>query len=156
MSTAVTSTTSPTSDATTMATSPTGSTAGPSSGDGSKSRLNLTTLDKIKRFFFSKEEWDAYLLEKMEEQDKKKGGNISLETKSDNTAKRSVVSWLKTVFPSQEDASTFLKTQIDKLQEQSDLAVPEDDTNSGQLNSDANKDNNKDKSLPSSSGPKSG
>ena len=82
-----------------------------------------------------------------------KGGNISLETKSDNTAKRSVVSWLKTVFPSQEDASTFLKTQIDKLQEQSDLSALEDVTNSSQSNSDVKKDGTKDESLPSSSDP---
>lgn len=28
-----------------------------------------------------------------------------------------MVSWLKTVFPSQEDANSFLKLQIDKMQE---------------------------------------
>ncbi|XP_015781168.1 uncharacterized protein LOC107359210 isoform X2 [Tetranychus urticae] len=37
-----------------------------------KPTINLTTLDKIKRFFFSKEEWEAYLIEKLEEQEKKK------------------------------------------------------------------------------------
>ncbi|XP_053200492.1 uncharacterized protein LOC128385632 isoform X1 [Panonychus citri] len=83
----------------------------------SKSTINLTTLDKIKRFFFSKEEWEAYLMEKLEEQEKKKGGDITLETKSDSTTKKNVVSWLKTVFPSQEDANSFLKLQIDKMQE---------------------------------------
>ena len=40
----------------------------PSPGD-----MNLSTLDKIKRFFFSKEEWEAYLLERLEEEKRKKG-----------------------------------------------------------------------------------
>lgn len=43
------------------------------SSSGRRPNLNLTTLDKIKRFFFSKDEWEAYLIEKMEEQEKKKG-----------------------------------------------------------------------------------
>lgn len=40
--------------------------------------MNLSTLDKIKRFFFSKEEWEAYLLEKLEEEKRKKGNSISI------------------------------------------------------------------------------
>jgi hypothetical protein len=32
--------------------------------------LHLTTWDKIRRFFFSKEEWEAYLLEKLEKQER--------------------------------------------------------------------------------------
>jgi hypothetical protein len=35
--------------------------------------MNLSTLDKIKRFFFSKEEWEAYLIEKLDEEKRKKG-----------------------------------------------------------------------------------
>lgn len=45
------------------------------------------------------------------------GGDLTLETKSDSNSKKNVVSWLKTVFPSQEDANSFLKIQIDKMQE---------------------------------------
>lgn len=35
--------------------------------------LNLSTLEKIKRFFFSKEEWEAYLLEKLDEEKRRQG-----------------------------------------------------------------------------------
>ncbi|RWS04149.1 hypothetical protein B4U79_10083, partial [Dinothrombium tinctorium] len=35
----------------------------------------------------------------------------------DPNDKRSVVSWIRTVFPSQEDANTFLKLQLEKLQD---------------------------------------
>ncbi len=35
---------------------------------------NLSTLDKIKRFFFSKEEWEAYLIERLEEETVKSKG----------------------------------------------------------------------------------
>ena len=39
----------------------------------SSNDMSLSTLDKIKRFFFSKEEWEAYLLERLEEEKRKKG-----------------------------------------------------------------------------------
>lgn len=45
----------------------------PSPTTGEAAGLSLSTLDKIKRFFFSKEEWEAYLLEKLEEEKRKKG-----------------------------------------------------------------------------------
>lgn len=48
-----------------------GSAGGPNSTGNDL--LNLTALDKIKRFFFSKEEWEAYLMEKLEEEKKRKG-----------------------------------------------------------------------------------
>lgn len=39
------------------------------------------------------------------------------EISGDGVDKKSVLSWIKTVFPSQDDANTFLKSQLDKLQE---------------------------------------
>ena len=48
-----------------------------SSGDPMSFQLNssltLATLEKIKRFFFSKEEWQSYLLDKLDEEKRKKG-----------------------------------------------------------------------------------
>lgn len=43
------------------------------SGTSSSCELNLSTLEKIKRFFFSKEEWEEYLLERLEEERRRKG-----------------------------------------------------------------------------------
>ena len=34
--------------------------------DGSPIKIQLTMMDKIKRFLFSKQEWEAYLLEKID------------------------------------------------------------------------------------------
>jgi len=87
-----------------------------------ESSVNLSTLDKIKRFFFSKEEWEAYLIERLEEETgvKTKGGKSAVKVTSIDEAsdRRSVVSWIKTVFPSQDDANTFLKSQLEKLQQE--------------------------------------
>lgn len=40
---------------------------------GRTSARPLSTLDKIKRFFFSKEEWEAYLVERLELERQKQG-----------------------------------------------------------------------------------
>ncbi|RWS25971.1 hypothetical protein B4U80_07123 [Leptotrombidium deliense] len=92
--------------------------------------LNLTTLDKIKRFFFSKEEWEAYLLEKLEEQNNRKDSKNEDQNNynplEDPTDKQSVVAWIRTVFPSQDDANSFLKLQLEKLQEVKDVKTVEE------------------------------
>jgi hypothetical protein len=52
---------------------PTTSSAGGAPPTPRAADKSLSTLEKIKRFFFSKEEWEAYLLERLEEENRKKG-----------------------------------------------------------------------------------
>ena len=45
------------------------------------------------------------------------GKTSPVKTREDSENKN-VIAWIKTVFPSQDDANTFLKSQLEKLQQE--------------------------------------
>ncbi|CAG2167118.1 unnamed protein product [Oppiella nova] len=92
---------------------PTTSSAGGAPPTPRTADKSLSTLEKIKRFFFSKEEWEAYLLERLEEENRKKESSGQ---RAPRELHRNVTLWLETMFATPEEADLFLRSQLDKLQ----------------------------------------
>lgn len=80
------------------------------SGESSKETTNsenisdeiiLTKMDKFKKLFFSEVEWEAYLLEKIEQKEKARNGTTA-------EKKNSLLKRLKNLFVSSQECQKFL------------------------------------------------
>lgn len=89
--------------------------------------VTLSFLDKLKCMMYSKQERDAFLIEKLEKEEKKKAKckdqkeNEEIKCKKKKT---NLLDKLKSVFSTPEEQHEFLQRQVDDVEKKSDLQSP--------------------------------